>query len=99
MFRKLGTRYAVESDDGFVVSRSGSPLTQFVITYQEGSRLLDYPLENLMPGSVTPILVSSIRNWNSPESLGPLSLDKRREIAQRISDAMRFLGDKSCVIE
>jgi hypothetical protein len=98
MLKKVENCYAVVSDEGFAVSRSGSPLTRFVMHYHEGSRTLDYPLENLMPGSVTPIVVSLIKNWNSPHNVEPLLPDKRLQIAERLRSAMEFLGDKCCVV-
>jgi hypothetical protein len=98
MLTKLKDRYGVSSDEGFVVDRTGSPLTQFIMRYREGRRTLEYPLENLVPGSVTPVVLGSIKMWNSPHNMEQLSLDKRLEIAERIKDAMEFLGDKSSVI-
>lgn len=95
MFQRDGKRYCAISEDGFQIERSGSPLTQFVLHYIEGTHSLDYPLENLMPGSITKIDVESLGKWNQPFSSEIISDQKREQIAGRIVAALRFLGDKA----
>lgn len=97
-FHKIQGKYAVESNEGFLVDRIGSPLTQFTMRYHEDGKIAELPLENLVAEAEIPILVSAIKDWNSPYDGEPLSQAKRNEIAQRISAAMNFLGDKSYVL-
>jgi hypothetical protein len=96
---KISNRYAVESELGFIVDRTGSPIKQFVVHYREGGKVIDYPIENLAPGSITRISIAAIKNWNNPHDQEKLSYEKKKEIAERIVAAMVFLGDQSCVIK
>jgi hypothetical protein len=91
-------RSAVESNEGFVVERTGSPLTQFMIRYIENGREINYYLENLMPGAIDLITVAEIRSWQPPHETEELSIEKRMLIAERIKAAMAFWGDKSQVV-
>jgi hypothetical protein len=93
-----GKRYAVISEEGFRVDRTGSPMTQFVLRYIEGDHVVEYPLENLMPGSVTPIVVKEIARWQPPFQDELLTAAKREQIAQRLAAALVFLGDRSKVV-
>ena len=98
MFHKEGKRYPAVSDEGFRVDRKGSPITQIVLVYIEGDHFLEYPLENLMPGSIDPIIVSEIGKWNPPFNDEPIPDDKRKQIAERIVAAVTFVGDKAKVV-
>ena len=99
MFQRDGKRYCAVSDEGFRVERSGSPMTQFVLHYVEGPRSLKYPLENLVPGSVTPITIGQIDKWNPPFTDEVISDQRKEQIAERIVSALIFLGDKSEVVQ
>ena len=94
MFTKLPDKWGASSSEGFTVTRSGSPLTQFVIEYSEGERALRYSLESLVQGSVQPIIASNIGPWLQPHETEALGSIQQREIANRIVKAMLFLGDK-----
>ena len=97
MLPKEGNRYPVVSDDGFRVDRKGSPITQIVITYSEGDHLLEYPLENLIPGSIDVIVASNIHGWCPPYDAEAISDSKKRLIADRIVEAMSLVGDRAQV--
>ena len=97
MFTKLPDKWGASSADGFTVTRSGSPLTQFVIEYSEGERALRYSLENLVQGSVQSIVASSIGPWLQPHETEAIGTHEQREIANRIVKAMVFLGGKFVV--
>ena len=97
MLRRDGKRYAVISDEGFRVDRSGSPLTQFILQYSEADHVMEYPLENLAPGACTQIVVDEIKGWLPPYSAELIPEAKRREIAERLVAALTFLGDWAAV--
>jgi hypothetical protein len=98
MLRRDEKRYAVVSDEGFRVDRTGSPMTQFVLRYTEADYILEYPLENLMPGSVTPIVVDEIGRWQPPFENELITGPRREQIAERLAAALVFLGDTSKVV-
>jgi hypothetical protein len=97
MFTKLPDMWGASSSEGFTVTRSGSPLTQFVIEYSEGKRSVRYSLESLVHGSVQPIVASNIGPWLQPHQAEALGAIEQHEIANRIVNAMLFLGDKFVV--
>ena len=95
MITKLTGQRGVSSIDGFTVVRTGSPMTQFVLTYTESDgHSIDYPLENLIPGSIDVISVSGIHCWSPPFEAEPVPHKKRIQIAKRIVDGMNTLGEK-----
>lgn len=98
MFTKLGDAWGVSSIEGFTVVRRGSPLTQFVIEYSEAGRSLHYALENLAPGSIQPIAVAAIGPWLPPHVNEAISPAQQQQIADRIVQAMFFLGDSFAVV-
>jgi hypothetical protein len=98
-FRKIQGKYAVESNEGIIIDRIGSPLTQFTMRYHEGGKIAEHPLENLVAEAAIPISPSIIEGWKSPYDSEALSHEKRVEIAKCISAAMNFLGDKSYVAD
>jgi hypothetical protein len=98
MFTKLSGAWGVSSIEGFTVVRRGSPLTQFVIEYSEAGRSLRYALENLGPGSIQPIAVAAIGPWLPPHAHEVISPAQQHQIADRIVQAMFFLGDKFAVV-
>lgn len=97
MFTKLNGVWGVSSIEGFTVVRRGSPLTQFVIEYSEAGRSLHYALENLGPGSIQTIDAAAIGPWLSPYADEPIGPVQQQQIAERIVQAMFFLGDKFAV--
>jgi hypothetical protein len=97
MFTKLPDKWGASSSEGFTVTRSGSPVTQFVIEYSEGERALRYCLESLVQGSVQPITASNIGPWLRPHEAEVIGSIEQREIANRIVKAMVFLGEKFAV--
>jgi hypothetical protein len=98
MLSRDGKRYAVTSDEGFRVDRTGSPMTQFVLRYIEADHVLEYPLENLAPGSMTPIVVDEIERWQPPFQSELISGSRREQIAERLAAALVFLGDPCKVV-
>jgi hypothetical protein len=98
MLQREGKRYAVTSDEGFRVDRSGSPMTQFVLRYTEGDHVLEYPLENLVAGSVTPIVVADIKGWMPPHAHEVITESKREQIGARLVAALTFLGDSAKIV-
>lgn len=98
-FHKLEKKYAVMSDNGIMVDRTGSPFTQFTMRYHENGKIIEYPLENLISSAKIPIFTSLITHWNPPYSDELLPQSKRLQIAEYISAAINFLGDKSYVIQ
>jgi hypothetical protein len=96
-FHKIQGKYAVESDEGFMVDRVGSPLTQFSMRYHEDTKIAEHPIENLVSEAEIPISASLIKGWNPPFDRQLMPQEKRIEIARRICAAMNFLGDKSYV--
>lgn len=97
MFVKLSGAWGASSSEGFTVIRGGSPMTGFYIEYSQGERGLRLTLENLMPGSVQPIFADHIGPWLPPHAQEELSQGGQRKIAQRIVEAMQFLGDRFAV--
>ena len=99
MFTRLPSGRAVKSSDGFSVERLGSPLTQFIIRYSEGEHILEYPLENLMPGASDRIYIGRIGPWKEPYQDEVLNEKHKRLISDRIREAMDFLGDAIQVVD
>ena len=97
MFTKLSNMWGASSSEGFSVTRCGSPMTQFVLEYSADGRTLRYALENLVPGAVQLIVASNIGPWLQPHETEALGSVEQREIANRIVNAMIFLGDKFAV--
>ena len=93
MLTKIPKSWGVKSDSGYTVVRGGSPLTEFYIDYSEGSRVLRYHLENLVPGVSDRLVVSQIGPWQPPHDSEDISPEQQENIARRISEAMSFLGD------
>ena len=99
MFTMLPKGRGVVSAEGFCVQRFGSPMTQFVVHYSEGDHILEYPLENLVPGVIDMVFVDRIGPWCSPYQTETIDDERKLLIAVRIRDAMGFLGDVIEVIE
>jgi len=98
MFTKLSDAWGVSSIEGFTVVRRGSSMTQFVIEYAEARRSLHYALENLAPGSIQPVAAAAIGPWLPPHADEAISPAQQRQIADRIVQAMFFLGDRFTVV-
>ena len=98
MLKRVVNKYAVESDEGFMVDRTGTSFTEAIMRYHEGPRVLELVLDYMEASAATPIEVKYITNWNPPYEKEALSIEKRVEIASRICDAMKFLGDKCYVV-
>ena len=97
MFTKLNGAWGASSNEGFTVVRRGSPMTQFVIEYSEAGRSLHYALENLVQGSVQPVIAAAIGPWLPPHANEAISPAQQEQIASRVVQAMLFLGDKFAV--
>jgi|SRR5690348_4641637 len=98
MFTKLIDAWGVSSIEGFTVVRCGSPMMQFVIKYSEAGHSLHYALENLAPGSIQSVAVAAIGPWLPPHTDEAISPAQQRQIADRIVQAMFFLGDRFTVV-
>jgi len=96
-FARLPTGRGASSSEGYTVRRLGSPITQFYIEYSEGAKTLRYYLENLMPGAIDKLVPSEIGPWLPPHAGEKLSSADKLQIANRISDAMQFLGDRVAI--
>ncbi len=95
MFRKLTDERGVSSTEGFTVVRTGSPLTQFVVTYAEfDGHSVDYPLENLVADATDVIRAGEIRYWKPPFEAEVIPHGKRVEIAKRMAAGMNALGEE-----
>jgi hypothetical protein len=71
-----------------------------VIHYEEcDGHSVDYPLENLMPGTHNVIRVGKIRRWKPPFEIEPIKHEKRLQIARRIVDGMNEIGDELDISE
>ena len=96
-FAKHPTGRGASSSEGYTVRRLGSPITQFYIEYSEGAKTLRYYLENLMPDAIDKLVPSEIGPWLPPHIGEQLSSADKLRIANRISDAMKFLGDRIAI--
>ncbi len=97
--QKIEGRYGVISDEGYRIDRTGSPITQFVMRYHEDGKMALYYMENLMPWATDRISVSGVNGWEPPHAQEQMSLEKKRQIALRIKEAMFFLGDRAIVVD
>jgi len=98
MFTRMQGKRGVTSDEGYSVVRGGSPITAFYIEYREAGRTLRYELDNLVAGAVDSIVVQSVGPWLPPHEKVPLSPQDQERIAERMCQAMAYLGDTVRVV-
>jgi Immunity protein 74 len=78
----------IASDEGFTVHILG----RTGIEYSEGTRTMFVDSEVLASGHGISIFKSSVRGWRAPHDGEVLTEEKRAEIIENISKAIRFRG-------